>query len=56
LQRDGNNDNNVKEGGSHPTTPQTMVMRELAERLRSAGHDRQQAEEGEGNVDNSGNN
>jgi len=35
---------------------QTMAMRELAERLRSPGRNWQQAEEGEGNVDNGGDN
>ena len=56
LQRDGDNDDAVEEGGSHPTTPQTMATRELAERLRSAGRDWQRAEEGESDVDNSGDN
>ena len=56
LRRDGNNDNDVEEGGSHPTTPQTTVMRELAERLRSAGRDCQRAEEGEGDVNDGGDN
>ena len=56
MQRDGNNDDNVEEGGSHPTTPQTTATRELAERLSSASRDRQRAEEGEGDVnDNSDN-
>jgi hypothetical protein len=36
LHYDGDNDNDVEEGGSHPTTPQTMVTCKLAERLRSA--------------------
>jgi septal ring-binding cell division protein DamX len=27
LQRDSNNDDNVEEGGSHPTTPQTTATR-----------------------------
>ena len=35
LRRDGDNDNGVEEGGSHPTTPQTTATRELAERLHS---------------------
>ena len=56
LRRDGDNGDDVEEGGSHPTTPQTTVMRELAERLRSAGRDWQRAEEGEGNVDDGGDN
>ena len=56
LRRDGNNDDDVEEGGSHPTTPQMTVTRELAERLRSAGRDWQQAEEGEGDVDDGGDN
>ena len=56
LRHDGNNDDDVEEGGSHPTTPQTTAMRELAERLHSAGRDWQRAEEGEGNVDNGSNN
>ena len=56
LWRDGNNNDDVKEGGLHPTTPQTTATRELAERLRSAGRDWQRAEVGEGDVDNSGNN
>ena len=37
-------------------TPQTTAMGGLAERLRSAGHDWQRAEEGEGDVDDGGNN
>ena len=37
LRRDGNNDNDVEEGGSHPTTPQTTAMHELVARLCSAG-------------------
>ena len=56
LRRDGDNDNDVEEGGSHPTTPQMMVTRELAERLRSVRRDWQQAEEGEGNIEDSGDN
>ena len=56
LRHDGDNDNDVEEGGSHPTTPQTTVMRELAERLRSAGRDCQRAEEGEGDVNDGGDN
>ena len=56
LRRDGNNDDDVEEGGLHPTTPQTTATRELAERLHSAGHDWQWAEEGEGNVDDGGDN
>ena len=39
LRHDGDNDNDVEEGGSHPTTPQTAVMRKLAERLHSTGRD-----------------
>jgi len=45
LRRDGDNDDNVEEGGSHPTTPQTTVTPELVEWLRSAGRDWQWAEE-----------
>ncbi len=56
LRRDGDNNNNVEEGGLHPTTPQTTATCELAERLRSTSHDRQRAEEGEGNINNGGNN
>jgi hypothetical protein len=56
LRRDGNNNYDVKEGGLHPTTPQTMVTRELVERLHSAGRYWQRAEEGEGNVDDAGDN
>ena len=56
LLRAGDNDDDVEEGGSHPTTPQTTATHELAERLRSAGHNWQRAEEGEGNVDNGGDN
>jgi len=56
LRRDGNNDNDVKEWGSHPTTPQTTVTRELAERLCSAGRDWQRAEGGECDVDDGGDN
>jgi len=52
LRCDGDNDDDVKEGGSHPTTPQATVTRELVERWRSAGCDWQRAEEGEGDVDN----
>ena len=50
LRHNGDNYDNVEEGGLHPTTPQTMVTRELAERLRSASCDCQRAEEGEGNI------
>ena len=56
LQRDSDNDDGVEEGESHPTTLQTTATHDLAERLRSAGRDWQQAEEGEGDVDNSGDN
>jgi hypothetical protein len=56
LRRDGDNDDDVEEGGSHPTTPQTTATRELVERLLSASCDWYWAEEGEGDVDNSGNN
>ena len=56
LWRDGDNDNNVEEGASHPTTPKTMVTCELAERLHSASCNCQCTEEGEGNVDDSGDN
>jgi hypothetical protein len=56
LRRDGDNNDDVEEGGSHPTTPQTTATRELAERLRSTGHDWQWAEEGEGDVDDGGDN
>ena len=52
MWRDGDNDDDVKEGGLHPTTLQTMAMRELAEMLRSAGRDWQRAEEGEGGINN----
>ena len=45
LRRDGDNDDNVEEGGLHPTTPQTTVTPELVEWLRSAGRDWQWAEE-----------
>ncbi len=45
-----------EEGGSHPTTPQMTATRELVERLSSAGRDWQRAEEGEGNVDDGGDN
>ena len=54
--RDGDNDDDIEEGGLHPTTPQTAATRELAERLRSASSDWHWAEEGEGDVDDSGNN
>ena len=47
LRCDGDNNDDVEEGGSHPTTPQTTATRELAERLRSASRDWQRAEEGE---------
>ena len=53
---DGCNDDEDKEGESHPTTLQTTATHDLAERLHSAGRDWQQAEEGEGDVDNSGDN
>ena len=56
LWRDGDNDDDVEEGGSHPTTPQTAATHELVERLHSAGRDWQWAEEGEGNVDDGGDN
>jgi len=56
LWRDGDNDDDVEEGGSHPTTPKMTVTRKLAERLRSASHDWQQAKEGEGNIDDGGDN
>jgi len=57
MRRDGSdNDNDVEEGRLHPTTSQTMARHKLVERLRSAGRDRQQAEEGEGNIDNGGDN
>jgi hypothetical protein len=56
LRRDGDNDDDVEEGGSHPTTPQTTAMRELAERLCSAGRNWQRAEEGEGDVNDGGDN
>ena len=49
-------DGDIEEGGLHPTSPKMTAMRELAERLRSASRDRQQAGGGEGNVDNGGNN
>ena len=54
MRRDGNNDNDVEEGGLHPTTLQTTATRKLAERLCSACCDWQQAEEGEGDVDDGG--
>ena len=54
--RGGDNDDKVKEGGSHPTPPRKMAVRKLAERLHSAGCDRRQAEEGESDADNGGNN
>ena len=53
---DDSGDCDVEEGGSHPTTPQTTVTHELAERLRFAGRDWQRAEEEEGNVNDDGNN
>ena len=56
LRHDGNNNDDVEEGRSHPTTPQTTAMRELVERLRSAVRNWQRAEEGEGDVDDGGNN
>jgi len=56
LQRDGDNGDDVEEGGSQTTTPQTTAMRELAERLHSAGSDWQRAEEGEDDVDDGGDN
>jgi len=37
LRRDGDNDDDVEECGSHPTTPQTTATRELVERLHSVG-------------------
>ena len=56
LRRDGDRGDDVEEGGSHPTTPQTTATRELVERLRSAGRNWQRAEEGEGDVDDGGDN
>ena len=56
LRRDGDNDDDVEEGRSHPTTPKTTAMHELVERLRSVGRDWQRAEEGEGDVDYGGDN
>ena len=56
MRHDSDNDDDVEEGGSHPTTPQMTVTRKLEERLRSAGHDWQQAEEGEGDVNDGSNN
>jgi len=56
LRRDGDNDDDVEEGRLHPTTPQTTATHQLVERLRSAGRDLQRAEEGEGDVDNGGDN
>ena len=47
---------NVEEGGLHPTCLQMTATCKLAERLHSTSHDRQQAEEGEGNINNGGNN
>jgi len=56
FRHDGDNNDDVKDGGSHPTNLQTTAMRKLAERLHSAGRDWQRAEEGEGDVDDGGNN
>ncbi len=56
MRRDGDNYDDVEEGGSHPTTLQTMAMCELAERLRFASCDWLQAEEREGDGDDSGDN
>jgi len=56
LRHDGNNNDDVEEGGSHPTTPQTTAMHELAEVMCFAVHDWQRAEEGEGDVDDGGDN
>ncbi len=56
LRHDGDNGDDVEEGGLHPTTPQTTAAHKLVERLRSAGRDWQRAEEGEGDVDDSGDN
>ena len=52
-----NNDINddEEEGGSHSTLLMTATC-ELEERLRSAGCNRQRAEEGEGNIDDGGDN
>ena len=56
LRRGGNNNDDVEEGGLHPTTPQTTVTCKLVERLRSTGRDWQRAEEGEGDLDDDGDN
>ncbi len=54
LRHDGDHDDDVEEGGSHPTTPQTTATCKLAERLRSTGRDWQWADKGEGDVDDGG--
>ena len=56
LRHDSYNNDDVEEGRSHPTTPQTTAMRELVERLHSAVRNWQRAEEGEGDVDDGGDN
>ena len=56
LRHDGDNNDDVKEGGLHPTTPQMTATRELAVRLCSASRDWQWAEEGEGDLNDDGNN
>ena len=56
LRHDGDNNDDVKEGGLHPTCLQMTATCKLAERLHSAGCDRRQAEEGESDVDNGDNN
>ena len=52
---DNDINDNKEEGGSHPTL-RTTVTGKLAERLHSVGHNRWQAEEGEGDIDDGGNN
>jgi len=48
-----NINNNKEKGGLHPTL-RTTAMCELVERLRSAGHNRRRAEEGEGDINDGG--
>ena len=52
---DNNINNDEEESGSHPTL-WTMVTCELAERLHSSSCNRWQAEAGEGNIDDGGDN
>ena len=56
MLRNGDNNDDVKEGGLHPTTPQMKVTCKLVERLCSPSCDWQRAEEGEGNINNDGDN